>query len=162
MSYLVRKVNKAKWFQIDILNDDDVSADALTNCLKTTNNTLSVWHIESETDLDSAILAIVANQDHLDTIDIVILEESSLQGYNINIVASPGETPVTSLINAHRDLSQLTFSKIHDIKNHIVERIRNDKLKRYTVASLKRILNSAIERGLLKRDDLKEPIKRKI
>ncbi|GCC53700.1 hypothetical protein SanaruYs_39450 [Chryseotalea sanaruensis] len=162
MSYLVRKVNKAKWFQIDILKDDDVSADALTNCLKTTNNTLSVWRIDNEADLDSAILAIVANQDHLDTIDIVILEESSLEGYNINIVASPGETPVASLISAHRDLSQLTFSKIHDIKNHIVERIRNDKLKRYTVASLKKILNSAIERGLVKQEDLKESLRKKI
>lgn len=162
MSYLVRKINKAKWYQIDIENDDNVSADAITNCLKTSKNTLSVWKIETEEDLDQAVLALVTNQDHLDTIDIVILEESSLLKYNLNIVASPGDTPVENLINAHRNISDLTFSKLGEVKNHIVERIRKKKLKRYTVGSLKRLLNTAIENGILKKDDLKEDVQKKI
>jgi hypothetical protein len=162
MSYLVRKINKAKWYQIDIEHDDNVSADAITNCLKTTKNTLSVWKVENEEDLDQAVLALVANQDYLDTIDIVILEETSLLEYNLNIVASPGETPVESLINAHRDISDLTFTKLGDVKNHIVERIRNKRLKRYTVSSLKKLLQNSIEAGLLKKEDLKESIQQKI
>jgi len=162
MSYLVRKINKAKWYQIDIENDNNVSGDAITNCLKTNKNTLSVWKIETEDDLDQAILALVANQDHLDTIDIVILEESSLLEYNLNIVASPGDTPVESLKNAHRDISELTFTKLGEVKDHIVERIRNQKLKRYTVGSLKKLLKKSIEQGLLKKDDLKESVQQKI
>lgn len=162
MPFLVRKINKAKWFQLDIHQSNEVSADAITNCLKTTKNTLSVWHIESEDDLDNAVLAIVANQEHLDTIDIVILDESSLNDYNLNIVASPGETPVTSLINAHRDIAELTFTKLGQVKEHIVERIRNNKLKRYTVASLKKILLDAIENGIVQRNDLKETLLSKL
>lgn len=162
MPFLVRKINKAKWFQLDIHQSNEVSADAITNCLKTTKNTLSVWHIESEDDLDNAVLAIVANQEHLDTIDIVILDESSLTDYNLNIVASPGETPVTSLINAHRDIAELTFTKLGHVKEHIVERIRNNKLKRYTVASLKKILLDAIENGIVQRNDLKETLRAKL
>lgn len=162
MSYLVRKINKAKWYQIDIENDNNVSGDAITNCLKTNKNTLSVWKIETEDDLDQAILALVANQDHLDTIDIVILEESSLLEYNLNIVASPGDTPVESLKDAHRDISELTFTKLGEVKDHIVERIRNQKLKRYTVGSLKKLLKKSIEQGLLKKEDLKEFVQQKI
>jgi hypothetical protein len=162
MSLLIRKINKAKWFQIDILNDSDVSADAITNCLKTSKNTLSVWNIQEESDLDNAILAIVATQDHLDTIDIVILEHTSLIEYNIKIVASPGDTPIKTLIDTHRDLEGLTFSKLGIVKDYIVERIRKDKLKRYTVASLKKLLKSAIENGLIKREDLKETMREKI
>lgn len=162
MSFLVRKINKAKWYQIDIMESDEVSADAITNCLKTSKNTLSVWHIETEEDLEKAVLAIVANQDHLDTIDVVILDEPSLNNYNLSIVASPGETPVISLIEAHRDIAELNFTKLAQVKEHIVKRIRNQKLKRYTVSSLKKILTNAINDGLLRKEDLNESIRQKI
>lgn len=162
MPLLVRKINKAKWYQIDIENDNDVKADAITNCLKTTKNNLSVWRIESEDDLEEAILALVANQDHLDTIDVVILEESTLIDYKLNIVASPGDTPVESLIAAHRDISDLTFTNLGMVKDHIVERIRNQKIKRFTVGSLKKLLKEAIENGILKIEDLKESVQSKI
>jgi len=162
MPLLVRKINKAKWYQLDIEKDNNVSADAVTNCLKTTKNTLSVWRIESEADLDDAVLALAANQDHLDTIDVVILEESSLIDYNLNIVASPGETPVEYLIDAHRDIANLTFLDLGKVKDHIVERIRKQKMKRYTVGSLKSLLKDAIQKGLLTKDDLKKSVKDKI
>jgi len=162
MSFLVRKINKAKWYQIDIMQSDDVSSDAITNCLKTTKNTLSVWHIETENDIDKAVLAIAANQEHLDTIDVVILDEISLNNYNLNIIVSLGATPVKSLMEAHRDIAELTFTKLGLVKDHIVQRIRNQKIKRYNVNSLKKILTNAINDGLLQKEDLKESIRREI
>lgn len=162
MPFLIRKINKAKWFQIDVTQDSDVSADAITNCLRTSKNTLSVWHIENEGDLENAILAIVSGQEHLETIDIVILEQHSLEKYNINIVASPGDTPISKLVGAHRDLTDLTYSKMGIIKDCIIERIKNDKMKRYTAASLKKILKDAIEKGLIKQEDLNLSIRGKL
>lgn len=162
MPLLVRKINKAKWFQTDLENTFDVTADAITNCLRTTKNTLSVWKIENEEDLENAILALVANQDHLDTIDIVILEESTLIKYDLSIIATPGDTPIDHLINTHRDIAELTYDKLGNVKDHIVERIRKEKVKRYTVGSLKKILRKAIEDGHLKKSDLKESIQKKL
>ena len=162
MSLLVRKINKAKWLQVDISTTDDVSADAITNCLKTTKNTLSVWKIDTEEDLEQAVIALVANQDHLDTIDVVILQEDSLNEYNLNIVASPGDTPVESLVEAHRDIADLTFSRLGSVKDYIVERIRNEHIKRFTVGNLKKLIKKSIEDGLLKKEDLKESIQKKI
>ncbi len=162
MSLLVRKINKAKWLQVDISTTDDVSSDAITNCLKTTKNTLSVWKIDTEEDLEQVVLALVANQDHLDTIDVVILQEDSLNEYNLNIVASPGDTPVESLVEAHRDIADLTFSRLGNVKDHIVERIRNEHIKRFTVGNLKKLIKKSIEDGLLKKEDLKESIQKKI
>jgi len=155
MSLLIRKINKAKWFQVDIVNNSDVSADAITNCLKTTDNTLSVWNIENEEYLNNAILAIVSNQDHLETIDIVIIDQDSLENKNVNIVISPGNIPILKLIDTHRDITDLTYSKLGFVKDFIVESIRNDQLKRYTVGSLKKILKNAIEEGYLRKTDLK-------
>jgi hypothetical protein len=162
MSLLIRKINKAKWYQVDIENDSDVSADAITNCLKTTKNTLSVWCISCEEDLDNAVLALVSNQDNLETIDIVILEESLLDGYNIRIVATQGETPIEELAKTHRDIADLTFSKIGIIKDHIVERIRTKHLRRYTKGTLKKLIKDAIEDGKLKLEDLKESVQKNI
>lgn len=160
--YLIRKINKAKWFQVDIMNDDDVSADAITNCLKTIKNTLSVWNIESEDDIDKAILAIVSCQDHIETIDVVILNTDRIKDYDINIIASTGRTPIEELKNLHRDLSGLTYSKLGKIKNHIVERIRNDRIRRYTKVKLKKLLLDAIQNGKLKIEDLNDSIQNKL
>ena len=162
MSLLIRKVNKAKWVQGDIENDSDVSADAITSCLRTTKNTLSVWQINTEDDLDNAILALVSNQDHLEAIDVVILEEESISKYNIKIIATPGETPIAGLSQTHRDLAELTYSKLGNIKDHIVERIRTDQLKRYTRGAIKKLILTAIEEGKIELTDLKESIRQKI
>lgn len=163
MSYLVRKINKAKWHQIDIENDNDVSADAITSCLRTRSNSLSVWKISNESDLDLAVLALVSNQDHLESIDIVILEQDTLENkYNINVVASPGVTPIHSMANDHRDLTDLRFSSLESMKNHIVERIRDNKIKRYTRGNLKELLKNAIKDGIVKFEDLKDSVRDKL
>jgi hypothetical protein len=162
MTLLVRKISKAKWYQLDIAVSYDVSADALTNCLRTTKNTLSVWKIDTEDDLNQAVLALVANQDHLAAIDVVILEESSLSQYNLKIIASPGDTPVESLVNEHRDIAELSYNKIGHVTNHIVDRIRSNHIKRYTISMLKKVLKDAIEAGLIKKEDLKVDVQKKL
>lgn len=160
--HLVRKVNKAKWFQIDILNNSDVTADAITNCLKTTNNTLSVWSIKEENDVNNAVLAISSGLDHIETIDVVILEKETIEKHKIKIVVSNGNTPISTFVNSHRDLSNLTFTKLGFIKDHIVERIRENKLKRFTKGTLIKMLKQAIDDGILQLIDLKESIREKI
>ena len=160
--YLIRKINKAKWFQIDIMKDNDVAADAITNCLKTTRNTLSVWNIENEDDIEKAVLAIASSLEHIETIDIVILNTDALLAFGIHIITSSGITPIESLKEIHRDLSGLTFSKLGQIKDHIVERIRNDKLKRYTKGKLKKILLDAINKGVLEIEDLNDSVRNKL
>lgn len=162
MSLLVRKINKAKWYKIDIENHSDVVADAITNCLKTTRNTLSVWHINDKEDLDEAVLAIVSNQDHIESIDVVILSETSLIETGIKIVTSPGNTPFQGFVDSHRDISELTYSSLGLIKDHIVERIRDENIVRYTKSKLTKLLLKAIEEGVLKRENLNDSLKSKL
>ena len=101
---LVRKITKSKWFQNDILNGAEVSADAITNCLKTTKNTLSVWRVDNEETIEEAALAIVANQQYLETIDVVLLDEEYFLKYQIKIENTEGNTIVEDLKNTHVDL----------------------------------------------------------
>lgn len=172
MPKLVRKINKAKWFQVDIKTSKDVSADAITLCLKTNQNCLSVWRIESETELDEAILAIVSAQDRLEAIDIVVLDESEILKNNIEIENTPGFTPVSDLINHHRDLKNLTLSKLKNISNLIVDYLLmdedrdKDKFPLSKVRLTKRqtldVLKKGIERGMLKIEDLRDSVKQEV
>ncbi|WP_421827061.1 hypothetical protein [Larkinella sp.] len=160
MSLLVRKIARSKWYNKKQNIDIDTPADAISSCLRTQNNTLSVWRIEDESEVKEAILAIISNQDQLDTIDIVILKETYLSENSIQIETTKGETPVKELVNIHRDLSQLTYSKLGIIAKHITD--QEATFKRITVKDSKQIILEAIEKKRLSIDDLKVKVRMKI
>jgi len=172
MPKLVRKINKAKWLQIDIETSKDVSADAITLCLKTNQNCLSVWRIETDRELENAVLAIVSAQDRLEAIDIVVLDESALLKSRIEIDISPGLTPVSDLVNHHRDLKNLTLSKLKEISTLIVEYLLFDESRdrtkcpnskvRITKRQTLDIIKNGIDKKLLKTGDLKESVKEEV
>ncbi len=161
MSYLVRKINKSKWFQIDISSDSDASGDAITNCLRTNKNTLSFWKIKDKRNIESVILALTASADHLETIDIVVLENKEIEE-QIDVVPTTGNSPYEPMNSAHRDLTDITYSKLGIIKDCIIKAIRKDLLKRFTRSKLKSILIKAIENGKLNPEDLKDSVRSKV
>jgi len=122
MSLFVRKIIKSKWYQTDIENGDDVSADAITNCMKTKQNTLSVWEIESPDELDNAVLAIVSQHQHLETIDVVKLDSVSLVENEIVWVESRGLTPIDDLIPHPRNYVEHPEDEI----DHIIRSIEDN------------------------------------
>ena len=162
MPQFVRKINKAKWEQNDIRNGEAISADAITLCLQTASNTLSVWAIDSEDDLDDAILAMVAAGDYLAAMDFVMLDVEYLSSCGIDHRHMEAETPVDDLRNAHHDLVQLTYPKLGAIANYVVERFKNDEVERYTEGRLKKVLRKAIADDRLKPEDLKPSIRKKL
>jgi hypothetical protein len=123
MPLLIRRINRVKWEQIVNTGiDKDVSADAITNCLKTFNNDLSVWHIESDKDLEKAILALITgrSQTKLSTLHIVIIDETVALNKGLSLSNTNGDTVVKELINTHKDLTNLTYSKLGIVKDLIL------------------------------------------
>lgn len=161
MGLLVRKINRSKWPQEDEDNVFNVKSDAITICLKSSSNTLSVWEIEDEQHLDEAVLALASGFQHLESIDVVMLERDKLKK-EIECKQTKGSTPVVDLENTHFDLSGLNYYTIGIVAEHIIEKIRTKKIKRYSLGELKKILNNAIDSGRLKREDLKENVLKKI
>lgn len=159
---LVRKVDKAKWVSGFTPIDPLSSADAITNCLKTKNNTLSVWSINSEAELEEAVLAIVSGQDHLETIDVVMLDDDYFIQCKILTKETKGQTPVEDLEHTHRDLSSLDFWTVGMVAEHIVENITKGKLRRFAKDQLKKIIKDAIANNRLKLSDLKEDVQKKV
>jgi hypothetical protein len=162
MSFLVRKINKAKWYQINVSENTDASADAITNDLKTSNNSLSVWQINDETELTEAILAIVANLDHLETIDVVLFSSGLIEELKLETLASPGLTPVEDLKNKHIDITNLTYSKLGLISKAIISDLRDSKTHRFTKVQLKGILTKAVDENRIGLEHLSEGVSSKL
>ena len=159
---LVRKIEKAKWMQNDILNGEEVSADAITNCTRTIKNTLSLWFIQDESNLDDAVLALVSQAQHLESIDIVMLDESSLKANGLYIENSQSDLPVKRLNGSHYDVVELNYSTLGIFANFIVNAFRLEKVKRYTRGTIKKILKNSIGAGELQKEKLNDSIRSKV
>ena len=162
MPVLVRKIERGKWEQNDIRNGAEVSADAITICMKTKNNTLSVWEVDNCLTLDNAVLAMVAASDTLEAIDIVAFDKAKVMEAGLTIVNTPGNTPVTHLISTHHDIADLTYSGLGLLAKFHVNAFKNAMAIRFTKAQLKKILVSAIDNGHLILGDLKDSISTKL
>jgi len=174
MSLLVRKIDKGKWLQNKITEDEDVSADAITLCLRTLKNTLSVWKVSTEDEIKEAILAIISGSDHLETIDIVSINCQEIVSDGITLAQNPetARTRVQDLKNSHYDIINLSYSKLGVVSRHIVDCFKNGyqitnsfkerQVIRLTEHYLKSVLNEAIDNRRLKKADLPESIQRKL
>lgn len=160
MAYLVRKVSMGKWY----VNDEvgPINADAITQCLKTDENTLSVWRIEDEKEVGKGVLAMAASNDFLSKIDVVIVDEAELAAGSIKIEITPGNTPCVDLVDYHRDLASLNVANLAFISESIAAQIRADKVHRFTASKVKILLQDAIAAGSLNPELLSDSVREKV
>ena len=155
MAILVRKIIRGKWGE-DAPISSDVPADAITNCLKTTDNTLSVWKIESEVELNDAILALATglSQTSFSKIDYVLIDDCKMRDNGLSVVEHDGDTAFEAFIKKHKNITDLTYSKLGIMKTIIIDCINCDKHKFITRSQIKQLVKSAIESGKLQKDKL--------
>jgi len=162
MALQVRKINRAKWHELDVVNGAEIPADAITNCLRTQQNNLSVWRIKSEDEIENAVLAISSGQQYLETFDIVILDSEYLEQKGIKFMVTEGQTAAKMPKDMHFHMVDLTYEKLGIVAYHIVEKFKEKKVLRYTKKNLKDILNNAINEKRLDFNELSENIKNKL
>lgn len=153
MPYLIRRISRAKWDEIE---EGEVSADAITNDLKTFRNDLSVWYISNKEELSKAILALVtgAKQTKLSTLHIVLIEEKLISDNGLGLASSPGDTVIEDLVSSHRDIEKLTYSRLGTVKDLILDCIKSDEYALFTRKQIKDLVKSAIKDGILIKDNL--------
>jgi hypothetical protein len=156
MEYLARKIARAKWDPKPGLPPEAIRADAITGCLRTTNDTLSVWECDGTLlDIAEVALALAAQGNTLDKLDIVLLKMSDLEARGIALTATPGETPVTDLRARHRDLANLDMVAHGSVAVPIATlvRARTDHYS-FTRRRVLELLGAAIDSGRVSSDAL--------
>lgn len=160
MALLVRKINRAKWKQNDILDGAQPSGDAVTHCLKTLNNTISVWTIDRIEDIANAVIAIAASLQRVETFDVVVLDEDELSENGIEMERTPGVTACTSMVKAHVDLCNVDYAKLGVIAQAIVRSFQAGSVVRFTRGNLLELLRKAVNGGQITSAELQEGVQR--
>ena len=160
MEYIARKISRAKWDVKPFMAKDDISADAITTCLRTSNNGLSVWLCNADdTDRKEIVLALAAAMDKIETIDIVLLQKTLIEKKGFVIKLTPGNTPVRDIADRHADLIDLTMKRICDVAVQIANAVRNDSIwQRYTTREIRQIICNAVKHGRVNMSDLKQAV----
>ena len=164
MDYLARKIARAKWDPKPGMPPDAIRADALTGCLRTTDDTLSVWACDGTlSDIAEVALALAAPGNTLDKLDIVLLEKGELEARGIALAATLGETSVADLRARHVDLANLEMVAHGNIALLVASAIRartaHYQFRRRRVIEL---LRAAIGSGRVSKESLAEGLRRDV
>jgi hypothetical protein len=161
MSYLVRKITRSKWPKenFDQIMINNLRADAITSCLRTSSDTLSTWEIDTIDQLDEAVLALLVNQDKIENMDVITIEKDEITNRGFQIVKSPGKTHVPDLIDTHQDVSFLTYDSIGEFAKIILHTFGQKKYTRIKKKRLIEILKKAVEGGRVNIEHLKDEVR---
>ena len=162
MPLLVRKIDKAKWMQNSASTSEDVSADAITNCLKTRANALSVWEVPEDSGVPDAVVAMASQFDSLDTIDVVCLCRDDVVNAGLELSSTPGNTALKGFSENHRDVVRLKYRTLGVLTDLIIARITTPAVRRYTKTQLIDLLRDAVTSGRVEITDLHEGVRRKV
>ena len=145
MAILVRKIARAKWPE-ESCSINMLSGDAISD-LRTTNNTISLWRVDSEAELLTAMLALAASSksSKIENVSLVWFPEEALLNRNIQLdTDSPGDTIVSDLAQFHRDACKITYKSLGDLAVLIMtELIQEKHYKRFGRAEVKQALVNA-------------------
>ncbi len=115
MPLLLRKIRKSKWYKADSmlwLKQGEIQADALGDIV-TTSNTLSVWLVEdNKSNLKEVIVALAVCGDTISNFDYTLIDVDLLWNVGIKIETKEGLSPYSRANHWHRDIVELTTSKI--------------------------------------------------
>ena len=119
---LIRKYDKpALWngTQKELYKYSMFFADGIFSELKTTNNTLSVWVVESADDrkeIDSVVGALALGRESVQKISFMILSKEKMDNLGIPVTTELGDAPgldeEDELRKRHRNLSELDYYRM--------------------------------------------------
>lgn len=163
MSFLGRSFAPAKWVTATFpAEGDDVSADALTSCLRTTGATLSFWRCTNDRQGAAEVaLAIAARRQHLDKISIAILSEDELLQQGFSLEEKEGDSPVEDLRDRHVNLRHLNRSRLVRFSSLFLPIARSDSgFHQFTRKDVDSLLRGAIAGKRLSPDLLDDDLRR--
>ena len=153
MAYYVRKISRSKWQENPLSADEvkalqeikGVRADAITNCIKTTGDKLSLWKVEEKNDSIEDVIPLIIGFERPDTCDIIYISDEVFSEEGIDLEQSPHDasTPIKELkkyhynaiVNNYDGLGKFAKVVLRSLDNH--KRFKGREVKE----KLKEMLN---------------------
>jgi hypothetical protein len=167
--YVARKITRAKWTPPLIANSSNaIRADAITACLRTHRDTLSLWTCvdNSKDGAREPVLALASMFERIDSLEVVILDRSLLEGEGFHFEETKSDTPVVSLKQRHLDLVNLTSNSLVRFAEILCPIIREKygigDTYTFTKKEVRKILADAVLAGQITQNDLQDKVREEI
>lgn len=164
MSKLARKISAAKWEAKDYLAEGEISADALSSCLRTQDAKLSFWVCsEAPETIRDVVLAVASTSNEPDRLLLVVLDDAEITTHSRILQETDGKTPVADLRSKHRDLAYLSIDDLCELARIIAPKVRHDKdCYVFSKKEVLQILRGAIDSHRLTLESLHEKLRNAI
>jgi hypothetical protein len=152
---------KATWEQDKDKKINDLSSDIITGCLRTKENTLSLWELseETEVEIDKAILALSSNRDSVQRLDYIIVPDEYLVKYSLKVKNSPGRSPYKDFNDRHFDIINVNYYLLGQVSSMILDIMNNEgKIKRVHQQKIEDDLICAFNRGTLNKTAMSQKL----
>ncbi len=162
---LARKISRAKWEPKGYLGDDEIRADAVTGCLRTSDDALSWWRCaDDEQDVAEVALALAMpveiGKQKIDKIDVVLLQDADLVGLGLSLNPTVGIAIVDDLRSRHVDVVYFDLERLARLARLLAPRIRSEtKVFTFTRSQVKALLKAALDKNRFKEDKLNEEVR---
>lgn len=162
MPLILRTIRKSKWYKnnnVAWLKQGEIQADALGDLL-TKNNTLSVWLVEDDqSNIEQIVTALAASRDTISNLDYAIFQIDLLANANIKIENNEGATPYEKANRFHRDLVELTATKLINLAETILV---NSQIERISEKKIGNLLETAVQNREIDKKKLRPGIANKL
>ncbi len=138
MPFLVRAINREYWPEPDERDIKarvlELNSDALNDFFKTSDNKMSFWYAEDNTDVDEAILAYLGSMDkwvvmekrgEFERQEFILLPEDKIPS-GIEIQKNPNHTYIKDYEIRHRDLANLNVRLINELAALFIKTLDNN------------------------------------
>jgi hypothetical protein len=164
MSVAVRKLTRKKWYIEDNKLPDEVDnipSDAITSCMRTSGNTLSVWLTDSKNwdDIREILAVLFCTSDRPSSTDVILLPFDDLRSIEgIEVVETKGESPATDEVNdRHRDIAGLDYFAVGKVAKVMLENLHTENdaiIKKFTKSEVVKIVKETVEKEIINGYDL--------
>jgi len=144
----VRKVALSKWPGKGI-SLSDYPADAISD-LKTSQNTLSFWFIDSLDDLKNVVIALATAPlvTRLEAMHLLWIEESIFYQKSFSVRKDKkGSTAVTKYEDTHRDICDLTYTTIGTMAEIVADAVHSRAYRTIPTPIVKEYVKTAYLEG---------------
>jgi len=164
VDHLARKISPAKWEPKTHLARHEISADAITACLRTSGDTLSWWRCtDDKSEVAQVALALVTGMAKLDTIHVIAIPERTLLGEQLQMRETEGNTPIEDLKSRHVDLVNLDLERLSAVARILAVRVRSRTLLlTFTRTDLVALVTQAVQAGRVSADQLCAELQQKL
>ncbi|MCI8556966.1 MAG: hypothetical protein HFI19_04215 [Lachnospiraceae bacterium] len=162
MVYYVRKIARSKWPNMPLSDNPEkaiyeigtVSADAITNCIKTQENKLSLWRVEEKRNSIEDIIPLIVGFERPDTCDIIYISEDTFgeEGITIEQSIKDANTPLEELKKYHYNAIIKDYDGLGKFAKVILKSLGNHKRfkgKEVKTKLREMLHNHEIEKGMI-------------